>query len=107
MIWIGRSRIVDHRRQSRSRSVRIRSARLYVANRRAKPMVSMFGIEHVAGGFDRLVALAAAAALPADAAADEGQQQVLQRVVRFPQLARIDVVDLLPDFGLAHPRASS
>ena len=50
-----------------------------------------------------VVALAAAAALPAHAAADERQQQVLQRVVRFPQLARIDVVDALPDVGLAHP----
>ena len=49
------------------------------------------------------VALAAAAALPAHAAADERQQQVLQRVVRFPQLARVDVVDVLPDFRLAHP----
>ena len=60
------------------------------------------GIEQVAGHFDRLVALAAAAALPAHAAADELQQQVLQAVVRLPQLAGIDLVDLLPHVGLAH-----
>ena len=48
------------------------------------------------------VALAAAAALPADPAADERQEQVLQGVMRFPELARIDVVDPLPDLRLAH-----
>ena len=60
-------------------------------------------IEQVAGGLDHGVALAAAAALPADAAADERQQQVLERVVHFPQFARIDLVDVLPDVRLAHP----
>jgi len=60
------------------------------------------GIEHIAGGFDSVVALAPAAALAADAAADERDQEVLQRVVRFPQLARIDVVDVLPNVGLTH-----
>src|SRR5262245_13408604 len=60
------------------------------------------GIENIAGSFDGVVAFAAAAGLAADAAANEREQQVFQRVVRFPQLARIDVVDVLPDFGLAH-----
>ena len=62
----------------------------------------MFGIEDVPRGLDRLVALAAAAALPADPPPHERQQQVLQGVMRFPQLARIDVVDRLPHFRLAH-----
>src|SRR5205085_10382722 len=56
----------------------------------------------VAGRFDGVIALAAAATLPTDAAADEREQQVLQRVVRLPQLARIDVVNVLPDFRLTH-----
>ena len=60
-------------------------------------------VKHVAPGFDRVVALAAATALPAHAAAHELQEQVLQRVVRFPQLAGIDAVQLLPHFGFAHP----
>ena len=59
-------------------------------------------VEDVSGGLDGLVALAAAAALPADAPADEGQQQVLQGVVRFPQLAGVDAVDALPNVRLAH-----
>ena len=50
----------------------------------------MFGIEDVPRGLDRLVALAAAAALPADPPPHERQQQVLQGVMRLPQLARID-----------------
>ena len=60
------------------------------------------GIEHVAGGFDRRFVFVAAAALAAEATADELDQPVLERVVRFPQFARIDVVDVLPDLRLAH-----
>ena len=92
--------VVDHRRQA-----------VQVGEDQVGPLVGgeaageadgeHVGIEDVAGGLDGLVALAAAAALPADAAADEGQQQVLQGVVRLPQLARIDVVDALPDFRVA------
>ena len=63
----------------------------------------MFGIEDIPRGFDRFVALAAAAALAAEPPADEGQHQVLQGVVRFPELARIDVVDALPDLRIAEP----
>ena len=65
------------------------------------------GVEHVAGGFDHLVAFAAAAALAADAAAHERQQQILQRIVRLPQFARIHAVDVLPGFRLAHAAGSS
>ena len=60
-------------------------------------------IEDVPRGLDHFVALAAAAALAAEPAADEGQHQVLQGVVRFPKLARIDVVDALPDLRIAEP----
>src|SRR5207248_2983633 len=60
------------------------------------------GIEHIAGRLDRVVAFAAAATLPAHAAANKREEQVLQRVVRLPQLARIDIVNVLPDFRLAH-----
>ena len=83
--------------------VRIRSARLYVANRRAKPMVRMLGSR-------MLRAASTASSLSPrrrhcrlDAAADERQEQVLQGVVGFPEFARIDVVDALPDFRLAQP----
>ncbi len=62
------------------------------------------GVEDVAGGFDDFVALAAAATLAADAAADEVQQQVLEIAVRFPQFARIDVVECLPNLR-ARPSA--
>ena len=53
-------RVVEDPEEPRPSSVKIRSARLYVANRRAKPMVSTSGFEHVARGLDHLVALAAA-----------------------------------------------
>ena len=89
MICTGRSRIVDQLGQP-----------IEIGHDQVGPLVGgeppgeadrqHVRIEHVARGFDRVVALAAAAALPAHAAADERQQQVLQRVVRFPQLARID-----------------
>ena len=59
-------------------------------------------IEDIPRGFHGLVALAAAAALPADAAADKRQEQVLQGVMRFPQLAGVDLVNRLPHVGLAH-----
>ncbi len=59
-------------------------------------------IEQIARLFHGFIALAAAAALAAHAAADELQQQVLQRVVRFPQFAGIAAVNFLPDFRLAH-----
>ncbi len=54
-------------------------------------------------GFHGVVAFAAAAALAADAAADERQEEVLQGVMGFPEFAGIDVVDALPDFRLAQP----
>ena len=59
-------------------------------------------IEHRLRHLDCLVALTAAAALPRETAADELEQQVLEGVVRLPELARVALVDLLPDVGLAH-----
>ena len=83
MIWIGRSRIVEQPVQP-----------VEVGHDQVGPLVGgkapgeadrqNVGIEQVARRFDHGVALAAAAALPADAAAHERQQQVLQRVVRLP-----------------------
>ena len=61
------------------------------------------GVEDVAGGFDDFIGFVAAASLAADAAADEVEQAVLEIAVRFPQFARVDVVERLPNLGVAHP----
>ena len=101
MIWIGRSG-----------SLTILGQPIHVGHDQGGPFVrgktpgeadgKDVRIEDISCGFDGFVAFAAAAALAANAAADEGQKQVFQGVVRFPKLARIDVVDHLPYFGLAH-----
>ncbi len=101
MIWIGRSG-----------SFSSRQMQVHVGHEQVGPLVGgeaagqadreNVGVEQVARGFDHGIALAAAAALPADAAAHEGQEQILERVVNFPQFARIDPMDALPVVGLAH-----
>ena len=60
-------------------------------------------IEHATGRFHRLVALAAPAALPRQASPHELQQEVFQGVMRLPEFAWINLVDLLPDIRLSHP----
>jgi hypothetical protein len=61
------------------------------------------GVEQRAGRLNRFVWFIPAAGLPPDAPAHKVQEAVLQVAVRFPQLARVDVVQALPDFGVAHP----
>jgi hypothetical protein len=54
------------------------------------------------GGVNDFLRLLPAAGLPANAAADEFQEAILQRVVRFPDFAGVGVVKVLPDLGVAH-----
>ena len=74
-----------------------------MAKRRAKPIVSALGSSTVRAASTTSSGSLRRRHLPAHAAADEVEQPVLQGVVRFPQLARIDVVERLPDLGVAHP----
>ena len=60
--------------------------------------------QYIACCFDNVIAFTSSAALARNTASHEGKEQILQSIVRFPELARIDLVDVLPYIGLSHLR---
>ena len=96
-IWTGPLLVPERACASRSASLNSRPARLYVANRRAKPIVRMSGSSAASSGIEDDRRLAVAGELVAEPAAGEDRQLELLALMGLPQLVRRELVEPLPE----------